>query len=459
MTRSWWLLLLAAACGGGGGAADGQRAPDGAIDAADDAAVDAPPDPLCTPTGAEPGDVQVLLPAVDPTDRLVVIASDRSGTMLTRLEATGSTTATVTVPSCGMVTVWSGAYAGAPNLLTWTGVQPGDVLHDPRAHLTVIDTPVAVQLPDAGVNQAYYVALACDGGYVTNQATQSSGVFPTDAECSPSAPTLYASVAAVSLTDLNGPAQLATASATIQGITTSITLPALAPPPSTFDLSLTDISDYNNLWIYTSTLPAPGIVLPYRTLYLAIPGSTLDVPAVAAPAGPMVLRLSSIDDQNGVGLIRGYEAAPASVALSATQDLLPTLPSISTGVVKEHRYLTPAISLTPIAGSLMVGEIAVHEPGDTLYWTIVAPPEGATTTLRYPALPPDLLYVAPEDTEVDYEFAGVYAIGDTPDYATDRGRLDLVDAPPTATSSVRSTTRTPIIERRHRAGLPVPWRR
>ena len=120
--RCWWLVLLVGACGSHGNAGSQSDAPAGPADAAPIG----PVDPMCPVLGAV-GDVTVKPPTV--TGQLTIVVSDNTGATLSRMDNVASGGAvTVSVPACGMVTVFR---QNAPandvtsnDAITWTGVQP-----------------------------------------------------------------------------------------------------------------------------------------------------------------------------------------------------------------------------------------------------------------------------------------------------------------------------------------------
>ena len=135
----------------------------------------APADPMCPVLGA-PGTV-TLEPPSAPGD-LSIVVSDNTGVTLSRIDGvTSGAPVTLTVPACGMV---SAVRTGIPDVITWTGVQPGDDLVDPRiATAPVVISVSAQSAPDALMYELY---LSCANGMILEDGeattTALSGMTP-----------------------------------------------------------------------------------------------------------------------------------------------------------------------------------------------------------------------------------------------------------------------------------------
>jgi hypothetical protein len=423
MRRGWLVVFLVGACGNHGNARSQSDAPVGPADAAPIG----PVDPMCPVLGAA-GDVTVEPPTV--TGQLTIVVSDNTGATLSRMDGVASGGAvTVSVPACGMVTVFRQNVPAndvtSNDAVTWTGVQPGDHLVDPR----VMTSSVAVTIDGAqnvtGAN-LYNAYFSCASSATLQEGNDTAakvagGTLQCTASASAVAATIVASDAPMT--------EYASGSAPISGGAATVTFGAPAPAAATMHVDISGVAEVAEISVGTHQVPGPGLDQPYVVTTVDANGSdTVGADADAGSgAGTLVVALEGGVDGSPffqtTELVQAYDALPASVAVAAS-DLLP--PVTFTESTTEGRFAAALATPTPISGSLAVGTISFTYGSTAVTWQMIAPAN--TPALYLPALPADLV---PADH--DGFFMKAVDIYDIPalSYADARAHLDELPASPT----------------------------
>jgi hypothetical protein len=162
------VLVAVVACGDHSSSPDANVGSDDADGVPVDVASDGVADSLaCTPNGTT-GAVTVDGPSLDLGSSMVVtvLGHDASGAVVDRSPVLAAdATYTFDVTSCAMVTVHAIEQPGQnTRIVTWSGVQPGDHLVDPRRSLPTAEYTVDVTVNPASGATQYDLSVACPGG-------------------------------------------------------------------------------------------------------------------------------------------------------------------------------------------------------------------------------------------------------------------------------------------------------
>jgi hypothetical protein len=195
---------------------------------------------------------------------LSIVVSDNAGVTLSRIDGVASgTPVTLTVPACGMVTA---VRSGIPDAITWTGVQPGDDLVDPRVALAPVEVSVSTQgAPDEVGYYTMYLSCA-DGITLQDGEDTAAAVSGISSQC----PANATSVAASFMASYQSTTAYTTATGTIASGTASLTFGAFAPAPMTTHVDLTGVAAFDELYIQTRQIPVGGLAVPYAQTTIRI---------------------------------------------------------------------------------------------------------------------------------------------------------------------------------------------
>src|SRR5262245_38803864 len=177
------VIMFVLGCGG-----SSEHPPDApAVDASPDASPDAPEDALaCTPTaGTSP--VLVDGPSGSATLQVTFIVQDATGALVSRSTMGADASASIPVPSCGMVTIvdTDPASSNGKDVVTWAGVQPGDHLVHPGRRPTDIAKPLSVQLAALAGATKYQLIAKCHPNGLEVVFNPSPGAVAMNPSCPP----------------------------------------------------------------------------------------------------------------------------------------------------------------------------------------------------------------------------------------------------------------------------------
>jgi hypothetical protein len=336
---------------------------------------------------------------------------------------------TVSVPACGMVTVFR---QNAPSndvtsndAITWTGVQPGDHLVDPRVMTASVAVTIAgaQNATDADLYNGYF---SCASSATLQEgngtaAEVARGTLP----CTASATAVAATIVAT-----GGPmTEYASGSAPISAGTATVTFGPPAPAASTTHVDVSGVAAMAEVSVGTHQVPGAGLDQPYVVTTVDTNGSdTVGADADAGSgAGTLVVTLQREFYGPPVfqttALVGAYDELPASVAVAAS-DLLPQVTFMDS--TTDGRFAVALATPAPISGSLAIGTISFTYGSTGVTWQMIAPAN--TPALYLPALPADLV---PADH--DGFFMKAVDIYDIPalSYADARAHLDELPASPT----------------------------
>ncbi|MEO8551556.1 MAG: hypothetical protein ABI678_16375 [Kofleriaceae bacterium] len=368
--RPWICVALLAGCGD-----DPHATTDASNHGETPKAIDAPGvnGVACTPSSAT-GPVTVDGPTSSGTLEVTFVVHDPDGTVVSRSATMGSdATVSLTVPACGMVSIIR-TDASRTEVLTFTAVQPGDHLVHTGRSMPAIERAVDVTVPVQTGATGYQLIAVCSATHLEITSTQNPGVVHMTPSCT------GASVSVIATAQTSAkPIALATVALAASG-TTTMTLPAFAPPVVS-TLHAHALGAYTTGLYATFAKPSGNLLLLGDTMGNVSGGSlTLTSPIVAGEAGIEVEL-----DGPGPGttkqhtlLVRGVATIPASVDLTAADLLPPVTASIDTAP-------RPTVTWDSTAHAA-VALFEIHA-GDAS-WNLVAPP--VPGAIRYPELPGDL---------------------------------------------------------------------
>ncbi len=422
--RGWLLGLAASACGAGHG---GNTASDAASVVPIDATPIAPVDPMCAVLGV-PGVVTLEPPAA--AGNLSIVVSDNTGVTLSRIDgvATGAPV-TLTVPACGMVTA---VRTGIPDAITWTGVQPGDDLTDPRIATAPITVKVSAQA--ASGEPSYNLYVSCADGLTLQDGEGTAADFAWISLQCPANDTAIAASFVAGYVETNAYATVT--SAAITSGTASLTFGVPAAAPVTTHVDLSGVAAYDEVDIQTHQVPAAGLDVPYALARLDATGSDSIGGDADAGSGGGTLVVSAESGYSGevktTTRVDAYDALPTTAAIDAST-LLPLVTYSES--ISGARFALGLSTPAPTNASVTVANLAI---GASSSWMIVAPADAPV--LYPPYLPTDL--VTALDAETLVRNVIVYDIPELPTYADARAHLDRLPqgSPTTAMRITRVDT-------------------
>jgi hypothetical protein len=389
-----WVALLVG-CGDSPSVGPDAGEPDGG--GGMDAGPDAPGDTLaCTPTGGS-GDVIVDGPSGAATLELVFLAHDAAGAVIDRSAVMGSdASATLAVPSCGMVTIFERdpAAESSTRATTWANVQPGDRLVHPGRRPALAERDVQVELATLAGATRYQITMACSIFSTSIAFDPMPGTVSMTPRCPADAQSV--TVLATATTPAGTSAALVASAPLAATGTTVVTPPAYAPVQGV----VASVRGAGAFAGGTAALGALAVVAERVVLVgfatSAVGGPEATVGPVPVLAGRGVLQVEVIGPsgqtpRRGIRLLRGLAAAEAAIDVdlagdgpptaTGTVDAATTRPTVTWGVDRPLTADVASISLDQDAG----------ESG-TIRWRMFAPARPGT--VRFPELPPDLLPAA-----------------------------------------------------------------
>jgi hypothetical protein len=398
--RCAWLVVAVAGCGD-----DPKSSLDASIthdaeahaDARSvDSAIDAPADTLACTSNGTTGPVIVDGPSIDlgTSVGVTVLAHDASGAVIHRSSLLAAdATYTLDVPSCGMVTVHQIEQPQQNvRIVTWTGVQPGDHLVDPRRAPATSEHTVDVTVSAVTGATQYYLAVACPGGR-GSYGFVSMGLTTRTINCPVGATTISVLARAEGAST--------TSFAVIDNVTlaangsTAVTLNAWQPAAGSVTASINGLTSFaSGYGVVTTLRAAVADRLPsYDYTFETLPSGnfTFQPVSVMSGAGDVVVQLesaSSATPRRSLVHRASFTAFPTTLALSVGVDTLPLL-SASIG----SNALRPMI-VWSAAGALQADGFAAEvRYRSSTQWLLSAP--AVPGSVLFPVLPTDLEPVEP----------------------------------------------------------------